>query len=358
MKRVMSRLPSRTTGTSQRLARKPSAFAWRDGLVATIAAVLAGCASAPVLPPASELPLSKEAQLLLGKKGMTAEAPIFVRIFKEESELEVWKQRADGRFYHFKTYPICNWSGELGPKLKQGDKQAPEGFYTVASTQLNPNSSFYLAYNLGFPNAYDRSHDRSGDFLMVHGKCKSAGCYAMTDALMEEIYALSREALRGGQKAFHVHAFPFRMTEASLARHAKNNWMPFWKSLKDGYDAFEVNRIPPEIAVCERKYVVNVVPPPYRLAADGACPRFDRPIYEAFVALPEPGAVSQAVATAASPTSAVTASSPLSISRATPADVAQSPAAQMQLGQAEKPRATRHRSAPDAAMNALGFGAN
>ena len=150
--------------------------------------------------------------MLLGKKGMDAHAPIFIRIFKEESELEVWKQRDDGRYYHFKTYPICNWSGELGPKLKQGDRQAPEGFYTVTREQMNPDSKYHLAMNLGYPNAYDRAHRRTGDFLMIHGKCKSAGCYAMTDALIEEIYAMARESFIGGQDSFQVHAFPFRMT--------------------------------------------------------------------------------------------------------------------------------------------------
>jgi murein L,D-transpeptidase YafK len=125
--------------------------------------------------------------MLLGKKGMKPEAPIFVRIFKEESELEVWKQRDDGRYYHFKTYPICNWSGDLGPKEREGDKQAPEGFYTITHDQMNPNSGFHLAFNLGYPNAYDKAHKRTGEFLMVHGKCKSAGCYAMTDALIGDL---------------------------------------------------------------------------------------------------------------------------------------------------------------------------
>ena len=132
----------------------------------------------------------------------------------------MWKARDDGRFYHFKTYPICNWSGNVGPKTTLGDKQAPEGFYRVANTQMNPNSQYYLAFNLGYPNAYDRALQRTGDALMVHGKCKSVGCYAMTDALIEEIYTLAREALKGGQESFEVHAFPFRMTEANMARYA------------------------------------------------------------------------------------------------------------------------------------------
>ncbi len=129
---------------------------------------LAGCGSAPELT-AAQQPLPKETLDLIGKKGMATEKPIFVRIFKEESELEVWKARDDGRFYHFKTYPICNWSGELGPKLKMGDKQAPEGFYTVSRPQMNPDSQYHVSFNLGYPNAYDRAHGRTGDYLMVHG---------------------------------------------------------------------------------------------------------------------------------------------------------------------------------------------
>src|SRR5258706_3828801 len=175
-----------------------------------VAGLVAACAQVEL--PAYLQPLSEETMMLLGKKGMTSEAPIFVRIFKEESELEVWKQSADGHFYHFKTYPICNWSGDLGPKRTQGDRQAPEGFYRITRNQMNPNSQFHLAFNLGYPNSYDRALGRTGEFLMVHGQCKSAGCYAMTDGLMEEIYALSREAFIGGQEALEVHAFSFRLT--------------------------------------------------------------------------------------------------------------------------------------------------
>jgi murein L,D-transpeptidase YafK len=255
----------------------------RTVVAATLFAVLiGGCGSAPQLPPA-EQPLPKETLDLLGRKGMHPASPIFVRIFKEESELELWKARDDGRFYHFKTYPICNWSGDLGPKLRQGDKQAPEGFYTVSENQLKPDSKFHLAFNLGYPNAYDRSRNRTGQYLMVHGKCKSAGCYAMTDALAEEIYALARESLRAGQLSFEVHAFPFRMTNEKLARFKRSKWHPFWKNLKKGYDYFEVNRVPPSVAVCERRYVVNVVLPAYgRINPKGRCPRFRRQELEPF----------------------------------------------------------------------------
>ena len=264
---------------------------WSVGLravaLAALAALMSACAQIDVAPHLR--PLSSDAMMLLGKKGMNLQAPIFVRIFKEESELEVWKQRDDGRFYLYKAYPICTWSGELGPKLRSGDRQAPEGFYTVNRDQMRPNSKHYLAFNLGFPNAYDKSNRRTGHALMVHGKCSSAGCYAMTDALMEEIYTLAREAIIGGQDNFHVHAFPFRMTQANMARHSKSEWYPFWKTLKEGYDYFEVTRQVPAIAVCNRRYVVNVSMPAVQLASlnpAGACPAFHRPALSPFTPIP------------------------------------------------------------------------
>lgn len=236
-------------------------------------------------------PLSKDTMMLLGKKGMDLQAPVFIRVFKEESELELWKQRADGHFYHFKTYPICNWSGELGPKQKVGDKQAPEGFYTVSRGQMNPDSKYHLAFNLGFPNTYDKAHGRTGEYLMVHGRCKSVGCYAMTDALMEEIYGVARESFLGGNDTFQVHAFPFRMTEANMRRHAGHEAYPFWLTLKEGYDYFEYARQVPNVAVCSKRYFVNVTlrngDVPAGLNPLAACPPFSRPQPVQFV--PKPG---------------------------------------------------------------------
>ena len=171
-------------------------------------------------------PLSAQTQALLAEKGMSEQSPILVRIFKAESELEVWKAKDDGRFYHFKTYPICDWSGKLGPKVNQGDRQAPEGFYIVSAPQMNPKSKYYLAFNIGFPNAYDRAYGRTGADIMVHGDCKSSGCYAMTDGVVEEIYILAREAIAGGQESFQVQAYPFRMTTANMAKHKGDQW--YW----------------------------------------------------------------------------------------------------------------------------------
>ena len=257
-------------------------------LVAT-AFVLASCGQVDLAPHLR--PLSKDTMMLLGKKGMDPQSPIFVRVFKEESELELWKQRSDGHFYHFKTYPICNWSGDLGPKVRQGDHQAPEGFYTVTRGQMNPDSKYHLAFNIGFPNAYDRAQGRTGDFLMVHGRCKSVGCYAMTDALMEEIYAVARESFLGGTDSFQVHAFPFRMTDANMQRHASHEAYPFWRTLKEGYDYFEVTRQLPTVAVCNKSYVVNVAlrndADPRSLNPVAACPAFVKPRPNPFV--PQPG---------------------------------------------------------------------
>lgn len=263
----------------------------RLGLVARLAvlpalATLSGCSNAPVLPAPSEVPLSKETVALLAKKGMQPGAPVFVRIFKEESELEIWKQRDDGRYYHFKTYPICNWSGDLGPKQAQGDKQAPEGFYTITPVLMNPNSKYYLSFNLGYPNAYDRSLGHTGDSVMVHGKCRSAGCYAMTDGLVEEIYGLTRESLKAGQPYFQVQALPFRMSDAKMKEMKSHKWYPFWTVLKQGYDHFETYRIPPNVEVCEHRYVVNVDSPPGKLDPAGPCPLFHRPQIAAFTPLP------------------------------------------------------------------------
>ena len=252
---------------------------------AGVAAGVIGCTQVEI--PPYLRPLSKDTMMLLGKKGMTLETPLFIRVFKEESELEVWKQREDGRFHHFKTYPICNWSGALGPKVSQGDYQAPEGFYTVSQSQMNPNSQYHLAFNLGFPNAFDRANNRTGDFLMIHGKCKSAGCYAMTDALMEEIYSLAREQFLAGQGSIPVHALPFRMTAANLERHKASPHIKFWTTLKEGYDYFEATHKPPTVAVCERRYVVNVkLASNQKVQPDGACPAFERPPIEPFVPLP------------------------------------------------------------------------
>jgi len=184
-------------------------------------------------------------------------SPVFMRIFKDPAVLEVWVQ-LERDYQLFRAYPICAFSGTPGPKLKEGDRQAPEGFYSVASEQMNPNSSYHLSFNLGFPNEYDRAKGRTGSFLMVHGDCRSVGCYAMGDEAIEEIWTIAVAALKGGQSTFAVHCFPFPLTEENLERHADHDWIEFWRELKPGFDFFEKQRVPPAIFVRDGRYVVEV----------------------------------------------------------------------------------------------------
>ncbi len=200
----------------------------------------------------------------LATQSLAQGAPIFVRIFKREFELELWMRR-DDRFQRFAVYPICRWSGQLGPKLEEGDSQAPEGFYTVDAKALNAASRWHRSFNLGFPNAFDRAHDRTGSFVMVHGGCASVGCFAMTDPVVDEIWRLVTAAFKGGQKRFPVHVFPFRMSEENLTRRAHHPWAPFWRDLKRGHDAFEATRLPPRIGVCAGRYTVA----PAAVGSDG-----------------------------------------------------------------------------------------
>ncbi len=183
-------------------------------------------------------------------------APIFIRIFKESQELEVWLQRPSREWVKFKTYPIFTWGGgTLGPKLAQGDGQAPEGFYEVGARQMNPFSSYHLAFNIGYPNAYDLARHRTGSAIMIHGAKVSIGCFAMTDPLIEEIYVLADAALAAGQRKFSVHSFPFRMTRERLEQVQDERWLPFWENLREGYDAFEKQGQVPRITMENGRYL-------------------------------------------------------------------------------------------------------
>ena len=192
----------------------------------------------------------------LAEKSMTAGSPVMIRIFKQESELELWMQR-NGRFELFATYTICFWSGRLGPKLREGDRQAPEGLYSFGLEQLYEKGRRPRSFDIGFPNAFDRAFARTGSYILVHGGCSSIGCFAMTNRVMDEIYGLSERALREGQDRIEVHAFPFRMTDASLAAQTESPWYPFWLNLKQANDAFERTHLPPRVSICDRRYIVG-----------------------------------------------------------------------------------------------------
>lgn len=190
----------------------------------------------------------------LHRAGFELGNPAFIRIFKQEKRLEVWMQGAASKFELFRSYDICNYSGRLGPKLREGDHQAPEGFYRVGLKQLNPNSRHHLSFNLGFPNAYDQSLDRTGSALMVHGGCSSVGCYAMGDPHVDQIYAIVEAALLGGQEAVDIQALPFALTDAAMAQLKPQPWLDFWKNLKQGFDLFEADRVPPKVGSCNGDY--------------------------------------------------------------------------------------------------------
>lgn len=206
-----------------------------------ILAVLALLAASPARtePGKALAPISTATVALMSAKGTSPAAPLVLRSYKKEAEIEVWKQNREGRFVFIKSFPICRWSGQLGPKHMAGDRQTPEGFYSVGPKQMNPNSHYYLSFDTGFPNAYDRAHGWAGSAVMVHGTCSSMGCFAMTDKAVGEIYAIARDALKGGQPAFQLQAFPFHMSAANMALYRNDPSIAFWRELKEGSDRFE-----------------------------------------------------------------------------------------------------------------------
>ncbi|HEB49547.1 MAG TPA: murein L,D-transpeptidase [Desulfobulbus sp.] len=232
--------------------------------------VLACCCLLPALvagPGRAAPPISRQAAALMGKarprlerelagRGLHLGAPIFIRIFKIPATLEVWMHKG-AAFTLFKKYPICSYSGFPGPKLHEGDWQSPEGFYSVPASRMNPNSSYHLAFNIGYPNEFDQQWSRTGSSIMVHGECSSRGCFAMGNPGMEEIYLLAHSALAAGQQQFSVHVFPFPLTDANLAKYRSSPWIDFWQSLQPGYLAFERTRTVPVITVQNGAYVVR-----------------------------------------------------------------------------------------------------
>ncbi|MDE2577742.1 MAG: murein L,D-transpeptidase [Hyphomicrobiales bacterium] len=250
----------------------PKFAAW--AATAALTGALAGCGDG--LDHSSQRayqPLSSEMQALMTEKGAQPSSPILIRAYKKEAELEIWKMRSDGQYTLLKTYPMCRWSGQLGPKTREGDRQVPEGFYNITPGQMNPQSAYYLSFNVGYPNALDRALGHKGGSIMVHGACSSAGCFSMTDKQIAEIYTIAREAFGGGQRAIQMQSFPFRMTAQNLAKHRLDPNMAFWKNLKEGSDYFEVTKQEPRVAACGRHYVFDAqAPEGQTLDAAAPCP--------------------------------------------------------------------------------------
>ncbi|MDN5285103.1 MAG: Murein L,D-transpeptidase YafK [Mucilaginibacter sp.] len=217
-----------------------------------------------IINPKTDLPDSKRAsdaratiwpklQKELNDKGFKANSSIYLRIFKDQDQLEIWV-RSGSKYRLFKTYEICYFSGGLGTKTRSGDGKSPEGFYTIEPRQLNPVSKYHLAINIGYPNKVEQLKGYSGDAVMIHGYCASIGCYAMTDARIEEIYTLIYKAFENGQQKINLDIFPFHMDKAHMDFYSHQSYLPFWKTLKPGYDLFEKNHIPPDVLIKGKDY--------------------------------------------------------------------------------------------------------
>ncbi len=231
-------------------------------MIAVAAAFLGGCEETGLGSVGAHAndPIAPETVALMKKLDTTENAPVLIRTYKKESELEIWKMKSDGRYALLKTYPVCRWSGQLGPKTREGDRQVPEGFYSITPAQMKPNSAYYLAFNVGYPNAYDRALGHDGGAIMVHGICSSAGCFSMTDPQIGEIYSVVREAFAGGQREVQMQSYPFRMTAENLAKYRLDPNIDFWKQLKEGSDNFEVTNQEVVVGVCNKHYVFNAAP--------------------------------------------------------------------------------------------------
>lgn len=230
----------------------------RSCALLAMTAIIAGCSKETTQKSArASTPIPATTLSAMATIGTDKTSPILIRAYKKESEIEIWKQTAGGDYALLKTYPVCRWSGQLGPKTREGDRQVPEGFYTVTPGQMNPNSSLWLSFNIGYPNPLERSLGRNGGDIMVHGTCSSRGCFAMTNEQMEEIYAVVREAFLGGQKAMQFQSYPFRMTAENLAKFRNDPNIAFWKNLKEGSDRFEVSKRAPSVGYCGTRYAFD-----------------------------------------------------------------------------------------------------
>jgi murein L,D-transpeptidase YafK len=189
---------------------------------------------------------------------------VFFRAFKKEQKLEVWaKNKAERTYKLLKTYDFCAFNGGLGPKRRTGDKQIPEGFYSIDA--FNPTSEYYLSFRVNYPNESDRKFNdpiNPGGDIYIHGSCLTIGCIPIGDDNIKEAYLLAARAKSGGQ-TIPIHIFPTYLTAenyAALQRDYAGNTqlLEFWSWLKPGYDAFDNQQVVPTVRVDEAgRYVVE-----------------------------------------------------------------------------------------------------
>lgn len=162
------------------------------------------------------------------------------------------KGASDVPYKLIREYDVCQTSGQLGPKRKQGDRQIPEGYYHI--DRFNPHSAFYLSLGLNYPNRSDRvlGNQNPGGDIFIHGACVTIGCLPITDDKIKELYVFCVEARSSGQRTIPVTIFPTRMTEAKYrdlrARHSSDpDKLGLWADLKEGYDHFNETKSLPSI---------------------------------------------------------------------------------------------------------------
>jgi len=251
--------------------------------------LLAGCEDSGLSPVSTRslAPIPAKTVAAMEAIGSSKSAPVLIRSYKKEAEFEIWKMKADGHYAYLKSFPLCRWSGQLGPKVREGDRQVPEGFYAITPARMNPQSAYYLSFDVGYPNAYDHAKGHTGGAIMVHGACSSAGCFSMTDAQIAEIYAIAREAFSGGQRVIQMQSYPFRMTAENLAKYRLDPNISFWKQLKEGSDNFDVTKQDVAVGVCDRRYVFNAAPADgSQLNPGGPCPalKYDEDVHKQVLA--------------------------------------------------------------------------
>jgi murein L,D-transpeptidase YafK len=199
---------------------------------------------------------AREAELAqeFAVKGLKLGSPVFIRVYKQTSEMELWVQQGP-RYVHFKTYGICRWSGFLGPKFYEGDRQSPEGLYRITTSDLIVNRRWDRAMNINFPNSFDSMNGRGGSGILIHGGCGSIGCFAVQNESVEDVYGAVRAALKGGQAYVPVLALPFRFTSLAPEKEDTLQMSEFWADLRRADLLFERDKIPPAAWICDGRYL-------------------------------------------------------------------------------------------------------
>jgi len=179
---------------------------------------------------------------------------IYLRAFKTEKIIELWaKNISDSAFALIREFPICELSGDVGPKRRYHDLQVPEGFYHISA--LNPFSKYYLSMQVNYPNASDSIRGvrgRLGNYIFIHGSCVSSGCLAITNDRIRELYVYCIEAYNSGQEEIGITIYPARLNDAKYSAlksvYSKDkDKISLWNDLKKSYDLFDQTKLPPSV---------------------------------------------------------------------------------------------------------------